>query len=333
MWRGCRFVVLALLVPASLSGCCSGSGDDQAVGTLERDRLELIAEATEPIVRVRVEEGGRVEPGDVILELDPVRVTAEVEQARAARDAAAARLAELERGPRQEDIDVASARLAGAEGSLRRARLDLERARALRTNEVEPESLLDAALAAYDEALAGRDQAKALLAELRAGTRSEQIDQARAALVQAENALAAARIHLDRLALRAPRPGRVDALPFKLGERPAAGSVVAVLLADGAPYARVYVPEGIRAGVAQGSMATIRADGVAGEFRGRVRSIAGDPSFTPYYALTERDRGRLVYVAEVDLLDDRARDLPSGLPVQARFASPDEVVVGGRGDE
>jgi HlyD family secretion protein len=318
---------ILLLAAASAGGCRGDQRGFQAVGTLERDRLELIAEATEPIVSIRSREGERVEAGEVILELDPVRVEAEVEQARAARDRAAARFTELERGPRQEDIDAASARLTGAEGSLRSARLELDRARVLRTKGVEPESRLDAALAAYDEALAARDQAKALLAELRAGTRPEQIDQARAALVQAEKALAAVRIHFERLTLRAPRAGRVDSLPFELGERPPAGSVVAVLLADGAPYARVYVPEEIRAGVAPGSSATVWVDGVDGGFRGRVRTIASDPSFTPYYALTERDRGRLVYVAEVDLLDAEARDLPSGLPVQARFATPADAVA------
>jgi HlyD family secretion protein len=98
--------------------------------------------------------------------------------------------------------------------------------------------------------------------------------------------------------------------------------VVAVLLADEAPYARVYVPEAARVAVRTGSDATVWVDGLAGELRGRVRTVAAEPSFTPFYALTERDRGRLVYVAEIDLLDARARDLPAGVPLQVRFAAP-----------
>jgi HlyD family secretion protein len=117
--------------------------------------------------------------------------------------------------------------------------------------------------------------------------------------------------------------GRVDALPYELGERPPPGAVVAVMLSGAAPYARVYVPEALRVAVIPGGEATVRVDGVATALRGRVRTVAAEPSFTPYYALTERDRGRLVYVAEIDLPDAAARDLPAGVPLQVRFARGD----------
>jgi HlyD family secretion protein len=54
--------------------------------------------------------------------------------------------------------------------------------------------------------------------------------------------------------------------------------------------------------------------------------VASDASFTPYYALTERDRGRLVYVAKVDLIDLAAAELPTGLPVEVVFV---DVAVAG----
>ncbi len=102
--------------------------------------------------------------------------------------------------------------------------------------------------------------------------------------------------------------------------------MVAVLLRDQAPYARVYVPESLRARVRPGGGAQVRIDGVPGALRGRVRSVASDASFTPYYALTERDRGRLVYVAKVDLVDAAAEELPTGLPVEVVF---EDVAVAG----
>ena len=54
------------------------------------------------------------------------------------------------------------------------------------------------------------------------------------------------------------------------------------------------------------------------EPEGRVRWIASDPAFTPYFALTERDRGRLSYVAKVDITEQRER-LPDGVPVEVEF--------------
>ncbi|HDY8081979.1 TPA: hypothetical protein RQL02_004964, partial [Vibrio vulnificus] len=40
-----------------------------------------------------------------------------------------------------------------------------------------------------------------------------------------------------------------------------------------------------------------------------------EASFTPYYALTEEERSRLMYLAEVDLTE-AAHALPSGVPTQ-----------------
>ena len=92
-------------------------------------------------------------------------------------------------------------------------------------------------------------------------------------------------------------------------------------MADGPPYARVHVPTALRARIAPGSAARVRIEGVEGEQVGRVRSISQDAAFTPYYALTKHDRGRLSYVAEIDLTADGARSLPSGLPVEVEFDS------------
>jgi HlyD family secretion protein len=73
--------------------------------------------------------------------------------------------------------------------------------------------------------------------------------------------------------------------------------------------------------------AVVRADGMAEPLRGRVRTVAAEASFTPYFALTERDRSRLAYVAEIDLEGEAARALPIGVPVEADF--PDLRASGG----
>jgi len=65
-------------------------------------------------------------------------------------------------------------------------------------------------------------------------------------------------------------------------------------------------------------------DGVAEVLPGRVRTVSQEAAFTPYYALTERDRGRLSYVAKIDLEGDAARGLPTGLPLEAELV-PDGV--------
>jgi HlyD family secretion protein len=61
-------------------------------------------------------------------------------------------------------------------------------------------------------------------------------------------------------------------------------------------------------------------DGIDGTLRGQVRYIAAQAAFTPYYALTQEDRGRLSYLAEVTIIDEKGADLPAGVPVEVRFA-------------
>jgi HlyD family secretion protein len=111
--------------------------------------------------------------------------------------------------------------------------------------------------------------------------------------------------------------GVVESLPFRLGERPARGQTVIILLADERTFARVHIPEPLRTRIALGDAALIRIDGHTDEYPGRVRWISSEAAFTPYYALTQHDRSRLAYLAEIDLVD--AVNLPAGVPAEVRF--------------
>jgi HlyD family secretion protein len=158
------------------------------------------------------------------------------------------------------------------------------------------------------------------LRELDAGTRPEQLAQAQAALDNAEAALRALDLDRARLRLHAPRAGRVDALPFKAGDQPPAGATLVSLLVGDRPHARVFVPESQRVALREGQAFAVTVQGLEGERAATLRSIAREPAFTPYYALTGDDASRLVYRAELELTGADAAGLPAGLPVQARIA-------------
>jgi HlyD family secretion protein len=164
------------------------------------------------------------------------------------------------------------------------------------------------------------DEARARLLELTQGTRPEQIAQAEAAVGSAEAALAELQLSRARLEIRAPRPGRVDALPFKAGDQPPVGASLVSLMVGTTPYARVFVPTGSRVGMHEGQKFLVHVQGSDHDLHASMRSIAREPAFTPYYALTGDDASRLVYRAELVLTDPEAASLPAGVPVQARLA-------------
>ena len=308
-----------LFIATVLATACSDAKPPVAVGTLERHRIELRAERQEPILRLAVKEGDRVKAGDVIVELDSRRIVALLGQAEAARDLASARLAEVVRGFRYEEIDQARAQLAEARAALIQHQPNLDRARRLVADGVEPQSVLDTAEANNTAAEARVDAARSALEKFLNGATVEELDQARAEVARTEAEIAKLAIDAERMIVTAPRAGTVDALPFREGDEPAVGSPVVVLLADDAPFARVYVPAELRPGAVAGATTSVAVDGFDLPFKGVIRFVSAEAAFTPYYALTERDRGHFTYLAEIDLVDDTARDLPTGLPVEVSF--------------
>jgi HlyD family secretion protein len=312
-------VGLSLVV---LSACDADTQDSPSLGTLEADRIELIADSAEPITAIHVSEGDRVKTGDVLVEQDPARASARLEKTRSDLAVARAKLAEAETGPRAEDIRAARARLSAAEAATETAKLEWQREQSLLGSNYTTRNRVDVLKGRYDEALAQRNAAEATLEELEAGTRSEQIDAARNAYEAARANFDDAKLTLGRTSIRAPVSGSVEALPFEIGERPPAGQTVVTLIDDARVYARVHVPEPLRTRIHPGTAAEIRIDGHETPYRGKVRWIAREASFTPYFSLTQHDRSHLSYLAEVDLVDERADQLPIGLPVQVYFPEP-----------
>ena len=309
-----RRPLAALLATAVLTGCTE-SGPPPIVGTLEWDRIAVTAELAEPVLRWHVAEGDRVKEGDVILELDSRRQDARIAEAHSQLEAMEARFAELTHGARSETIDAARANLERARAAQTDAETEYVRVAELRKRELVAQSAVDQAVAARNQRRAETKAAEAELRELTAGTRPEQVEHGAATVEGARAALATLELTRDRLTVRAPRAGRVDALPFHVGDQPPAGAVVVSLLVGDTPYARVFVPAPRRAALAPGAKFDVHVEGIATPFGATLRSISSEPSFTPYYALAGDDASRLVYRAELVL--DGGADLPAGLPVTA----------------
>jgi len=311
-----RVFALALLI--ALAGCDSGR-QVEALGTLERDRIVLKATAGEIIVQQPVAEGTLVSAGALLVQLDDRRQRARVARARAEAAQADAKLEELHNGARKEDIAAASARVVGAQAAVVEAEASYIRAKQLLAQKLAAQATLDRALANRDEAEATLESAREGLLRLTNGTRPEQLAQGAAALQAAQAQLALEEHRLSELSVVATRDAYLDSLPWNVGERVVSGATLAIMLADDRPYARVYVPEPYRASLKVGDQRQVRIDGIDTAITGRLRWIATDPAFTPYFALNASDRARLVYMAEFDL--DDSDDLPTGVPAQVILAN------------
>ncbi|MFV8407053.1 HlyD family secretion protein [Vibrio harveyi] len=307
-------IILGTFVITLLTACSKDDGQ-QALGTLERDRVTFTATSSEIIRALPIKEGSQVTEGEVLVQLDTKNQEAILARAVAEQAKADAYLLKLTNGERPEDIAAAQARVARAEAQLTEAQKNYQRKAELVRKKLISQSEKDTALAARDSARAELDSSQEEFSKLTAGSRPEDIEQAKAELMAAKADVALQQQKLAELTITATRDGLLDNLPFNLGERVPVNGIVAVIQASRVPYARVYVPATYRINFIPGKAVQVHVDGVEKPLEGTVRWVATEPSFTPYFALTEEERSRLMYLAEVDL-QDSAESLPSGIPAQ-----------------
>src|SRR5262245_6937117 len=157
---------------AATSGQLSGSG------TIEAEDVLITAEVGGRIKSL-VDEGQEITAGQQLAQLDTALLEAQLEQARAAVGVAEANLAQLRAGAREEDILAAQAAVDQARALRDGAAKAYENAQKILKH---PQDL-DTQVA---QARAQRDSAQRELAQVRAGTRAEDIAAADAALTQAQ---------------------------------------------------------------------------------------------------------------------------------------------------
>ena len=148
-------------------------------------------------------------------------------------------------------------------------------------------------------------------------------DEAGAALAEAAARLKQSEKRLADFSICSTAAGVVDQIPFDVGERVPAGGVVAVILADEAPWVRVWLPARAASLAKPGLEAQVRVQGIGRILKGRLVDVAREPEFTPHYALTERERAHLVFETRIVLLD-APQELRPGLAAEVVLTLPEE---------
>ncbi|MEO8366410.1 MAG: biotin/lipoyl-binding protein, partial [Pseudoxanthomonas sp.] len=222
--------LLALVAFSALGLSACKDSAPQVLGTLEWDRITLPAPVAEKIVRIDVREGQQVDAGAPLLQLEPVRTQSQLAAVQAQAQQSREALSELEAGPRSEDIAQARANVAAAQAQAVDARAYYNRLQPLGRQKLVAAADVDRARAAAGNAEAQVRAVQAALLELERGTRSEQVAQGRSAVAAAEAQAATQVVSLEKLNVIAPRAGRIDSLPYKLGDQAPVGSPLAILL-------------------------------------------------------------------------------------------------------
>lgn len=273
-------------------------------GAIEARDIEVGSLVGGRVLRVEVEEGQRVEGGQVLVVLEPDLFDLQIEEQEGVLRAARAALARVLNGPRPEEIA--------------RARVDWENAERER---VRLESLLRQGIVgqqAYDDAAARAEVARATFEELERGSRREDIAEARANVEREAGRLAYLRRTRAETVVTAPAAGTIESIDLRPGDLVPANRPVARLLEPGELWVRVYVPEPKLGLVRLGQEAAVSVDTFPDrEFRGRVVEIRDQAEYVPRNIQTLDQRNDQVFGVKVAI--DPAPELKAGMAALVRL--------------
>ncbi|HUJ69311.1 MAG TPA: efflux RND transporter periplasmic adaptor subunit, partial [Syntrophorhabdales bacterium] len=195
------------------------------------------------VVERLVDEGDKVEKGQVLARLDDAELASIVTQNRAALREAESRLEALKAGSRPQEIEEAKANVRSEEAETVRLKRDFERAEILYKNGAISTAQYDAAKSAYETRAAQHRSAVESLSLVKEGPRKEDIDAARHRVEEAKAVIKTAEEKLKDTVITAPAAGVVLRKNIELGETVGAGVPIFTIGDLASPWIKVYVPE------------------------------------------------------------------------------------------
>jgi HlyD family secretion protein len=311
-----RGMIVATL---ALAGCSPATRPpDSYPGYAEAD-LHFAA-ATQPgrITRVHVLRGQAVAMGAPLFDLEDSEQIAQLAEARGRLRQATARLANLQRGRRPDEIASIDAQVAQTSATRRLAELQLEQQEQLHRAGFISQARLDEARAAVarDRARLAQTSAERRMAAAAIG-RADEVAAAASDIATQQALVDLAQWRLSERKVQARIGGVVQDTYFRVGEVVSAAQPVLSLLPAGPPKLRFFVPEAVRNAAHVGRRISATCDGCTAPLPATIRFLSPQPEFTPPVIYSREAREKLVYLAEATL--DAGAAISPGQPVDVRL--------------
>ena len=277
-----------LAFAALLTSCSRDVRPPHVSGTIETDEVHVASRYGGRVERIHVSEGNVLTNGQLIAELDAAEL-------RAMRAEAAAQLAELEAGPRPQEITAAKHDWEAQAAELELACSEARRARELFAQKTISDTELDRAASRATTLEKSVAAAKSRYDLLLAGTRPERIEQARARLAEID-------AQLREMRIAAPTNCVLEVLSVKVGDVLSPNRELATLLLTQHLWVRVYVPEPWLGFIKPGQRVKVRVDSFPDkDFEGEVEQVSRAAEFAPRNTQTVAERIKQVFGIKVRL--------------------------------
>jgi HlyD family secretion protein len=299
---------------------CGDRPNGRLLGYVEGDYVYAAAESSGRIATLAVKRGDHVEAGAPLFTLDLTREQAALAQAEADLAQAKAKLTDLTKGNRPEEIAVIQAQLDSAKASLKLSEPRVQRRRELVKSNIVGVEQVDEAEAAI---LEDRNKIAEMAARLNVAklpARDDALAAAGMAVAAQEQAVKAAQWDVDHRQILAPAAGFVEDVYYRVGEMPMQGQAVIQLLPPENLKLRLYVGEPELGGYKIGDQLRVYCDGCVPGLTAHISFISHDAEFTPPVIYSRESRAKLVYLIELKP-DDPTQPWHPGQPIEADRAA------------
>ncbi len=289
-------------------------------GYVDADYVKVAPTQQGLLTSLGVQRGDTVKAGEPLFAQDDTFDRAARDEAAAKLAQAEAQLSNLQSASRETEIAQAAADLADLRATQERSQLDLQRAQALEHTAAGTRQQLDQARANALSAVARVQAAQAKLVQMQSPTgRTQEIAAQQATVAEMRAQLAEAEWRLAQRHVAAPAPALVADIYAWPGETLAAGAPVVSLLPPGNVLVRFFVAESILPHIHPGERVAVACDTCPHGMTATVSFVAPQPEYTPPVIFSEQTRDKLTYQIEARPTADQGRALKPGQPVSVRL--------------
>ena len=247
-------------------------------GRIEGKLVDVSAREPLRVLKILVDEGALVKPGQVLVRMDTVTLESELAEANAAVQAS------------EEKLAVARANIVKQKSEIDLADVEAERSKRLVTQGAGSQRELDVRTTKVQTTKAGLSEVEAMLAT---ATQNVEVARLNAATIQTR---------IDDATLRSPVTGRVLYRLAEPGEVLAAGGKALTLVNLDDIYMEIFLPSEQAAAVKLGAEGRVTVDYEPKRaIAGQVSFVSPEAQFTPKQVETKSEREKLMFRVKIQL--------------------------------
>jgi len=298
--------VLVILIVTQITGAaCRHSNKNLVSGKIKRETVAFSSKVTGRILKIYVEEGQSVKPGDTLAMLDVPEVNAKIVQAHGAVKATSAQRLLADNGPTLNQLKQVRAKYAAANDQYQFALKSYNRANAMFTDSLLSPQAFDESYEKLQNAKAQFDAAAAELNEAEiVGTRYETKLTTAGQQEQASGVLKEAEVAYSERYIIATNQTTIETITLRVGELAVAGYPVFNGYETNSTWFRFTVPESQINAFRKGDETLVQVPYVKKEYSGKIVTIKQMPRYadiTTAYPDYEMDDA----VYEVKIVPDK----------------------------